>query len=115
MYSVNRIAAVIKPKQPFLSWLMAMPDWDSDLALEDLRREECTVILTPDFDSLDEARDYVEDMYETLFELELDSWYRDEAAWPRGRTLQMFREWFDVELHSTVIDVAEEDIQEEDY
>jgi hypothetical protein len=34
---VNRLAAIIKPKQPLLDWLESQSDWNHDVTLEDLR------------------------------------------------------------------------------
>ena len=100
---IDRNIAVIKPKQPFLDWLRSQPDWDLDLTLEQLH-EECTVVLTPDFPYIEDARKYVESLYEMLFEIELDSWYTDPSWWPDNRNLKTFRKWFDIEIHSMVID-----------
>ena len=35
----------------------------------------------------------------------LDEWVTDEAYWPKGRTLEMFHEWFEVEMTSIVQDL----------
>ncbi|VEB43206.1 Uncharacterised protein [Chromobacterium violaceum] len=42
--------------------------------------------------------------------MELASWDEDEALWPKDLSLKAFWEWFDVEIHSTVIDSVDEDI-----
>ena len=34
MYTVNRLIAIIKPKQPFMDWLESTPGWDLDLSLD---------------------------------------------------------------------------------
>lgn len=103
---INRTVAVIKPKQAFLDWLKSVPDWDLKLTLDDLRKEDCTTLLIPEFFSLDQAHRYVESLHTALFEVELDGWYRDRKLWPKRRNLALFRKWFDIELHSMVIDVA---------
>ncbi len=35
----------------------------------------------------------------------LAGWVTDEALWPRDRTFEMFREWFEVQLSSIVQDL----------
>ncbi|NHR04922.1 hypothetical protein HA052_06895 [Chromobacterium haemolyticum] len=109
MYFVDRSVAVIKPKQPFLDWLNQAPDNDMDLALDSLRAD-CTVILLPEFDEPEEGVAYIDEIYEQLFKMELASWYEDEETWPKDLSLKAFWEWFDVEIHSTVIDSVDADI-----
>lgn len=112
MEYVNRSLVVIKPRQPFFDWLKGTPDWDLDLTLETLR-VDCTALLIPEFDEPEGAVGYVDDMFEQIFEMELASWSEDTATWPQPRTLKMFWEWFDVELHSMVIDTADGDEDDE--
>ncbi len=42
-----------------------------------------------------------------LFEQELVGWSQDEDAWPTKRDFHTFLEWFDIEFHSMVLDLAE--------
>ena len=109
MYFVDRAVAVIKPKEPFHKWLHAVPDNDVDLTLDSLR-SDCTVILLPEFREPEEGVAYIDEIYEQLFKMELASWYEDPALWPQDMSLKAFWEWFDVEIHSTVIDSVEGDI-----
>ena len=109
MYFVDRSVAVIKPKQPFLDWRNQAPDNDMDLALDSLRTD-CTVILLPEFDEPEEGVAYIDEIYEQLFKMELAAWYEDEETWPKDLSLKAFWEWFDVEIHSTVIDSVDADI-----
>lgn len=109
MYFVDRSVAVIKPKEPFLNWLNNVPGNDMDLTLDSLRAD-CTVILLPEFTDPEEGVSRIDDMYEQLFKMELASWYENEALWPAERSLKTFWEWFDVEIHSTVLDSVDEDI-----
>lgn len=106
MEYVNRSLAVIKPRQPFFDWLKSTPDWDLDLTLETLR-VDCTALLIPEFEEPEGAVGYIDDMFEQIFDMELASWSEDTATWPQKRNLRMFWEWFDVELHSMVIDATD--------
>ncbi|GGY25014.1 hypothetical protein [Paludibacterium paludis] len=110
MYFVDRSVAVIKPRAPFLEWLNAVPGNDTDLSLDSLR-SDCTVILMPEFTDPEEGVSYIDDIYDQLFRMELASWYEDEALWPAERSLKTFWEWFDVEIHSTLIDSVEGDLR----
>ncbi len=107
---INRVAAVIKPKAPFLAWIHSIPDMEmEDFTLDKLRSGEQTVFLLPEFFSLDEAGVHVDRIYKTIFETELAGWWTDPKDWPQKMTAKMFHEWFDVELHSTVIDTTGDD------
>ena len=110
MYFVDRSVAVIKPKQPFVDWLNQVPDNDMELSLDSLRAD-CTVIMIPEFDEPEEGVSDVDDLAEKLFEMELSTWYEDPAVWPQDRSLKVFWEWFDVEIHSMVIDTLEGDLE----
>ncbi len=110
MYFVDRAVAVIKPKQPFADWLNAVPDNDMDLSLDSLRADS-TVILIPEFEEPEEGVAYIDEIFETLFQMELSSWYDDENLWPQDRSLKTFWEWFDVEIHSMVIDSLDDALE----
>lgn len=109
MYFVDRSVAVIKPKEPFREWLLSVPDNDVDLTLDSLRTD-CTVILLPEFVDPEEGVAHVDEIYQQLFKMELASWYDDTSVWPKDLSLKAFWEWFDVEIHSTVLDSVEGEI-----
>ncbi|HNX70492.1 hypothetical protein [Rivihabitans pingtungensis] len=109
MYFVDRAVAVIKPKQAFADWLNAVPDNDMELSLDSLRADS-TVILIPEFNEPEEGVAYIDDIFEQLFAMELSSWYDDPSLWPQDRSLKTFWEWFDVEIHSTLIDSVDADL-----
>jgi hypothetical protein len=114
MYLItNRYVAIIKPKQPLLDWLESQPDWDVDITLEELRTD-CGAFLIPGYPLLDQAKRYIERNHKTIFEWELYGWYTDESIWPDKRTLSVFRKWFDVEIHSMVVDMLNEHITREE-
>ena len=111
MYAVDRSVAIVKPKEPFLEWLRNLPDSEIDITLEQLRSDS-TVYLIPDFDEIEDALAAIDHIYSHIFEAELAEWSEEESAWPADRSLKQFWKWFDVSLHSIVIDAAE-DIEEE--
>ncbi|WP_035056919.1 hypothetical protein [Andreprevotia chitinilytica] len=109
MFIVDRSAALIRPKQPFLDWLLALPGNDIPLTLEDIRTD-CTVILIPEAAEPEDGIAYIDDVAEKLFEMELSSWVGDEELWPKKRNLKLFWEWFDVEIHLGVMDSVDDGI-----
>ena len=61
-------------------------------------------ITHPDFSYYEQAKEYIYNHVNLIFESELKAWHEDESGWPKKRDLNMFKEWFDVEIHQQVID-----------
>jgi hypothetical protein len=112
--AINRAIAIIKPKQPYLDWANSLPDPAENLTLEELR-SDCTALMIPEFPHKDEEEAFFKELYSAIFEMELDVWHGDDTLWPGKRDYETFRAWFDVEIHSTVIDVLEKGIMRERY
>lgn len=112
-YSINRSVAIIRLKQPFVDWANQLPDARHKVWLNDLQ-EDCTVVLIPEYDNKEEAKEYIDKIAENIFDNELFSWCTNEDWWPQKRTKAMFWKWFDIELYSTVIDSSEEAIVKEE-
>lgn len=113
MFVVNRSLVIIKPKQPYVDWVMGLPGplvLDRDEITDDL-----TTILIPEVDNQAAADDYIRQMYHHLFEIELAAWHTDPQAWPQPRDYEMFVTWFDLELHMLVLDSLEDAIEKEPY
>ncbi len=106
MNEVNRGAIVLKPKELFLNWVNSTDDEGVVLTLGEISRD-CTAYLTPEIEDDDELREFLEQNYDLLFEQELVGWVQDEVLWPATHDLPTFLEWFDVEFHSMVLDIAE--------
>jgi len=113
MDAINRTVAIVKPKQPYLEWARTVPD-PIDISLEELRRD-CTAVLLPDVADDAEAEAVVRAIYEELFAVELAAWDTDEDDWPQPRDDATFRAWFDIELHSVVLDSVTAPIRHERY
>ncbi len=73
MFIVDRSAAVLKPKQPFLDWLNNLPGNDIILSLDEVR-SDCTVVLIPEVIEQEDGIARVDDIADKLFEMELSSW-----------------------------------------
>jgi hypothetical protein len=114
MYLINRAVAIIKPKQPLVDWINGYPGAEGLVTLGQAR-EDCTVILLPEYYTEDEAYSFIEEICSELFEIELHSWYVDENYWPTNRDYQTFMDWFEIEIHSMVLDPFEEEIEKEEF
>jgi hypothetical protein len=103
---------VLKPKQPLVDWLNALPDSDLIFKLAALQID-CTVLLIPEYDTEKDAHKFIKKIHKELFERELDAFCTDPDYWPSKRDYKTFLKWFDIELHSKVFDIVDEDIIKE--
>ena len=114
MYEVNRSVFIVIPREPFWYWLNELPDSDlGGLNLIDLQ-EDANSYLVDACENADELWDIIEERVEEIFAAELADWCADEAHWP-DLHLDIFREWFDVELSSIVTDLSSEPLQLESF
>jgi len=98
---INRSALLVAPRAPFLNWAERYGD-----GVPYPIGEERTVYLLPSYALETEVGEIVEHYYDIIFESELESWMLDDSTWPKERTYAVFREWFDVEVHSVVLDLV---------
>lgn len=98
---------VVKPKQPFLDWILSVDEDDAHLELETLRKDS-NAYLIPEWETDEEQTEILLWCADFVFEEELWAWYTDKDLWPIKRDAEMFNEWFDVEFHSLVFDVDDE-------
>lgn len=114
MYEVNRSVFIVIPREPFWYWLNELPDSDlGGLNLIDLQ-EDANSYLVDACENADELWDIIEERVEEIFAAELADWCADETHWP-DLHLDIFREWFDVELSSIVTDLSSEPLQRESF
>ena len=115
MRVVNRTAITFTGAQPFVDW---MRDTDADFnrgAITVPRSKAYgSAFLLPEFELEEDLQEWVEDNAAWLFDFQLSAWTENEAAWPPNRDLAMFRTWFRVDIHSVVVDVADDDIEGEE-
>lgn len=105
MLLVNRCAVLVGLAQPYIDWAAAL-DEDGEGPRD---AGERTVYLVSDLE--DEEEDLLELVYAQIFERELAAWCTDDSTWPKSRTLEMFQQWFDVEVIDAVEDLGDDPIE----
>ena len=115
MRVVNRTAVSIVGARPYVEWT-ERTDADINKGTLTVARSQLygTAFLLPEFELEEDVREWVEENAGWLFEFQLSAWTEDESAWPGSRDLKTFRQWFRVDLHGTVVDIADEDIEGEE-
>ena len=110
-YQVNRIIVILIPKLPFLNWITTVEP-DVMLTLEELRLEQDALLLPiTEIETMEEAKAWAYSNWRILFDKALFDWYTDERYWPQGRTLALFKQWFDIEWHPVVWDLSSTPLQ----
>jgi hypothetical protein len=108
MRAINRCVASVKAKQPFLEWAKRLPDPMAGMTLAALN-DDSHAYLLPEYEMVDDQVQLLAEFYDEIFVQELTGWHTDERAFPEKRTLAMFQEWFDVEFHSMVLDLIDDE------
>jgi len=103
---INRSIIVVRPKQPFADWANSFDDGSPKFDLEEQRREAPNSYLVYDYTESDNLRFIIDFYWATVFEYELNAWMRDPKTWPQTRTLEMFRQWFDIDFAPVVSDIV---------
>jgi hypothetical protein len=115
MRVINRTAVTFVGAKPYLEWTR-QKDADFNRGTVTVARAKTfgSAFLLPEFELEEDVQEWVEDNASWLFEFQLAAWTEDESAWPINRDLQTFREWFRVDVHNVVVDVADDEIEGEE-
>ena len=114
MRRVKRTALRIKPKQRYIEWANALDEDGVKIGVDFMPEGRIYLVEdSTDFELDIEAM--VKPHFETIFEEELNNWHRVESDWPSKRDLAMFGEWFEVEMHSMVLDLGQGRLKTERY
>lgn len=105
---INRSAVIVRVKQPFIDWANSLDDGPR----AKLRTYDPTLMLVDEMEDPAEWPHVENGLWGRIFEYQLAGWHRDPRDWPHPRTISMFREWFDVELHLGVYDASDDPMLE---
>ena len=115
MRVINRTAVTVVGAKPYLDWTLQQEADFNRSALTVARAKTFgSAYLLPELELEEDVQEWIEENAEWLFEFQLAAWTADESTWPATRDLNAFREWFRVDIHSVVVDVADDDIEGEE-
>lgn len=106
VWFLNRRVVVVRARQPFEEWAKGVDESAEDAY--DSREGWTNAYLIPDFEDEEDSWHWLEEHCDTIFEMELDSWFMDPKGWPESRGWDRFREWFEVELIELAWDLVDE-------
>jgi hypothetical protein len=115
MRLLNRTAISVTGAQPYIDWTRRTGAAANRDPLTVVRAKPFgTAVLLPELELEEDVLEWVEENAAWLFEFQLSAWTDDETSWPTTRDLKTFREWFRVDIHNVVVDVADTDIEGEE-
>ena len=115
MRVINRTAITVIGAKPYLDWTQQKQGDVNRGALTVARAKTFgSAFLLPEFELEEDVQEWVEENAGWLFEFQLAAWTDDESEWPATRDLKTFREWFRVDIHNVVVDMADDDIEGEE-
>ena len=104
MRRVKRAAVCVRPKQPYIDWANGLDEDGVKIGVEFMPDENVYLIDDMPEGSID-PEGLLEPYYAAIFEEELGAWHRVEAEWPQRRNFKTFQAWFEIEVHSMVLDL----------
>jgi hypothetical protein len=106
--SINRNAIVIKPKKVFFDWVNSI--YPEDPIVDP---NEGNVYLIKEKETNVAIEKWLQRNFDKIFINELNDWHTDEKDWPQKRNYILFKEWFNVEIHSMILDLEDAAIEKE--
>ena len=104
MQTVNRMAAIVTPKGPFMVWSESvLGEEANECGPEDFR----TVFLMPERNDINRS---LQAVYPDIFSEMLLASVNAPELWPEKRDLRTFRKWFQVELVEMVFDAGQGEV-----
>ena len=115
MRVVNRIAISVTGAEPYVQWTRQhVAATDRGLLTVPRATPYGSAFLLPELELEEDVQEWIEENAGWLFEFQLSNWTDDEATWPENRDPQTFRNWFRIDVHSIVVDVADDEIEGEE-
>ncbi len=100
---------LLRYREPAVRWINEadpMPR-KSPFTVAEVNEERTIYLISDDdADSKDTVELWIRDNCLILFEEELSGWYTDPDLWPKNRTFKKFKEWFEVECHTVLVDTV---------
>jgi len=111
---LNRYALILRAKEPFVQWVNGPEKDPSNHQTPEEVRKDPVVYLIPEMKWPGPTMDWVFENFDHFFKDQLNAYWTDKKNWPKNRSVQMFKEWFDIEVFSVLENVVDEAIEEDE-
>jgi hypothetical protein len=113
---LNRTALVIKLRQPFVDWVNSVDKYSEPLSFEEAN-DENTIYLVDEVcgEDPEQTELWLEKNYAQIMMAELENWLTDEESWPQDLSYDLFRKWTKVSVHSVVLDLGTEPMEDDGF
>jgi len=112
MRVLNRTAVTVTGAAPFVQWTLGtVADANQGQLTVARAKTYGSAFLLPEFELEEDVQEWVEENAAWIFEFQLAAWTEDESTWPADRGLKTFRDWFRVDIHSVVVDAADDELE----
>ena len=98
----NRAAIYISPKEMFKTWAKLYNDSSEEELANRVKEKHIYLI---DLNLGQSLKDTIEPYYTKVFENELMLWNVIEHEWPKNRSINVFLDWFEVNISDDVFDL----------
>lgn len=113
---INRAAVKLRYKEPAVAWINEADPYNNntEITIESANEEQTVYLIKDrDADTPADVEKWIKFNYDALFESELDGWLTDEELWPKNQSLKLFREWFDVDCYTVIVDNVDSPIEDD--
>ena len=102
-----RSLIVMRPREPFMEWVRGLQPDFKDVTLEHGRRRGSAAFLVPAIGDVRSAEAFFEAHWPRFFSQALYRIAPQRKRWPKQLSLDMMKEWFDIETCAEVYDLGE--------
>ena len=104
----NRSIVQITPTKLYIDWLDFIIENQSSHTISNL---EPISFLIEDFNDQNEFENWLSLNFSIMFEIRLNYSCIDKSKWPELRTLNVFKEWFNIKQSNLILDLEDEPIK----
>ncbi len=105
--TVNRVRkSLLFRSSRVLDWLHDADPTSLTLTLQG-RKPEPTIYLLPGCEDDQDLVAHLKNYCDTIFEEELDAWYREQSTWPVDRDFKTLSLWFEYRAHTMLLDLCD--------
>jgi hypothetical protein len=108
---LNRGLVIVSPREPFRQWLLSLPE-PINVSLEEMNEDRSAYLIT-EFDDDKHRERVLQKSFKMIFEDQLVNWWTRNEDWPKKRDLLTFKKWFDLQFHSVVEDLVDDELVDE--